>query len=395
MSSILPLPPADVETLRRLGAEFADVARLPIHREKVEMWRRLNDLEPARPMVWINEIPWHEMNTADELTLRCSDAWARDLERTLRRTLCQRPHIPADMRGCPNAQILSGVSPAMHWEFAVRHDLPWLRRWGLDYYGCCEQLDGKLKILRRIPRLRKISVSPWGKLERAARAVGSGCVFSRKPNPAVLAAHGGRPQQARAELVEALGKTRGLSVEVIMKDISTVRYEPQRLWEWQRIAMEEVERFERRWAAGAVRPRAAAVDLAAGRPDNREAQETHGNFGRTEAWPGQRRQGRAGRRGRRDPADRSGPPGGRRGASPCPLPAGRPGRRVRLRGRSRPGAGSRLRKRGPQAKRRRGLRPRRRERAKAQGVRGPPGARACPSLRRRRDGLRGRRRERG
>jgi hypothetical protein len=26
-----------------------------------------------------------------------------------------------------------------------------------------------------------------------------------------------------------------------MKDISTVRYEPQRLWEWARIAMEEVE----------------------------------------------------------------------------------------------------------------------------------------------------------
>jgi hypothetical protein len=29
-------------------------------------------------------------------------------------------------------------------------------------------------------------------------------------------------------------------VEFIMKDISTVRYEPQRLWEWARIATEEV-----------------------------------------------------------------------------------------------------------------------------------------------------------
>jgi hypothetical protein len=27
-----------------------------------------------------------------------------------------------------------------------------------------------------------------------------------------------------------------------MKDISTVRYRPQRLWEWARIAMEEAER---------------------------------------------------------------------------------------------------------------------------------------------------------
>jgi hypothetical protein len=28
-----------------------------------------------------------------------------------------------------------------------------------------------------------------------------------------------------------------------MKDISTVRYEPQRLWEWEKIAMETVEDF--------------------------------------------------------------------------------------------------------------------------------------------------------
>ena len=27
-------------------------------------------------------------------------------------------------------------------------------------------------------------------------------------------------------------------VEVIMKDISTVRYEPQRLWEWSQMATE-------------------------------------------------------------------------------------------------------------------------------------------------------------
>jgi hypothetical protein len=34
-------------------------------------------------------------------------------------------------------------------------------------------------------------------------------------------------------------------VELIMKDISTLRYKPQRLWEWSRIAMEVVEEFAR------------------------------------------------------------------------------------------------------------------------------------------------------
>jgi len=34
-------------------------------------------------------------------------------------------------------------------------------------------------------------------------------------------------------------------VELIMKDISTVRYHPQRLWEWSRIAMEVAEQYAR------------------------------------------------------------------------------------------------------------------------------------------------------
>lgn len=31
------------------------------------MWKKLNGLEKVKPMIWINEIPWHEMNIDDEL----------------------------------------------------------------------------------------------------------------------------------------------------------------------------------------------------------------------------------------------------------------------------------------------------------------------------------------
>jgi hypothetical protein len=85
------------DTLKRLGDDLAAVAALPVHREKAGLWRRLNDLEKTRPMVWINEIPWHEMNVDDELTLRCIDPWARELETRLRRTLYQWRHMPGDM----------------------------------------------------------------------------------------------------------------------------------------------------------------------------------------------------------------------------------------------------------------------------------------------------------
>ena len=65
----------DRDILRRLATEQARIAALPIHHEKAELWRRLNDRQAVRPMVWINEICWNEMNVDDELTLQCQDPW--------------------------------------------------------------------------------------------------------------------------------------------------------------------------------------------------------------------------------------------------------------------------------------------------------------------------------
>jgi hypothetical protein len=88
---------AEKETLRGLAREIAAAAVLPVQREKAGLWRKLNDLQSVRPMVWINEIPWHEMNVDDELTLRTAHPWARELETNLRRTLYQWRHMPGDM----------------------------------------------------------------------------------------------------------------------------------------------------------------------------------------------------------------------------------------------------------------------------------------------------------
>jgi hypothetical protein len=414
------LSQAEKDTLRALGEEIARIAADPVNRERAELWRSLNDLRSERPMVWINEIPWHEMEADAELEPAAKDPWARELETRLRRTiyqwrhmqgdmvvsdfiecplaihstdfgivedvdavktdeasdiksrhfnpqirepediekirmpvvthfkdtteltfgvmnglfkdiipvrkigqthiwftpwdylirwwglgeammdLIQRPRMvhaavermvdawmteldqfveqnllsldcgntrigsggygytdglpggdydpsrvrPHNMWGCSNAQIFSAVSPDMHWEFALEHDMRWLRRWGLTYYGCCEPLDRKIRILKRIPNLRKVSVSPWNDMERMAGELGGDYVFSFKPNPAIFAEDSWNPEKARAELVSVLEKTRGrCHVEIIMKDISTVRYQPRRLWEWARIAEEEAARF--------------------------------------------------------------------------------------------------------------------------------------------------------
>jgi hypothetical protein len=141
------------------------------------------------------------------------------------------------------AQIFAAVSPAMHKEFWLDYAAKWYSRFGLGYYGCCEPLDEKIDIIRDLPHVRKISMSPWVDVERGAERIGGDFVFSRKPSPAFLARDPWDPVAVEADLRETLEACarHGCPVELILKDISTVRYEPQRLWEWAEVAMRVVQ----------------------------------------------------------------------------------------------------------------------------------------------------------
>jgi hypothetical protein len=150
---------------------------------------------------------------------------------------------PHDLWGCATPQIFSEVSPEMHWEFALRHELRWLEQWGLNYYGCCEQLHHKMDLMRLVPKLRKISCSPRADKARMADECGSDYVISLKPNPAILAYDPWNPEVARRELREDLAQLRGCVVEIVLKDISTVRSDPRRLWEWAAIAQAVAAEF--------------------------------------------------------------------------------------------------------------------------------------------------------
>jgi hypothetical protein len=413
------IPRQDRDVLRRLADEWAQIAALPLQAQRADMWRCLNRLERVKPLIWINEIPWHEMNVDDELTLTCEHPFCREHELRMRRELYQWRHMPgdmiiepvfysplvihdtgfgisedvdvaktdeastivsrrfhrqiqeeadlakirtpvvthdaeasardhsllndlvgdllsiqkrgapgfwfapwdelirwwgvqeamldlvlrpelvhqamdrlvsaylsrldqyvaggllslnnhnvrvgsggygysdelprpghdpahiepADLWGCGTAQIFSDVSPEMHVEFALQYERRWMDRFGLTYYGCCEPLHRKLDMLRSLPNLRKISMSPWVDVEYAAQRIGGDYVFSHKPNPALFAEDTFNAGRARQELVDVLDRTRRCCVEVIMKDISTVRYEPQRLWRWAEIAREVTESY--------------------------------------------------------------------------------------------------------------------------------------------------------
>ncbi|NLC68892.1 MAG: hypothetical protein GX754_08995, partial [Clostridiaceae bacterium] len=86
-------------------------------------------------------------------------------------------------------------------------------------------------------------MSPWVNVERGAEGIGRDFVFSRKPSPAYLAESQWDPEVVEKDLVETRDICRkyGCPVEFILKDISTVKYQPQRLWEWAKIAQRVCE----------------------------------------------------------------------------------------------------------------------------------------------------------
>ena len=86
-----------------------------------------------------------------------------------------------------------------------------------------------LDILRRIPKLRKVSMNYRIHVDRGAAAVGSDYVFSYKPNPACFATDAWNLGKARDELRHMLDCTKGGHVEIVMKDISTIAGQPQRV----------------------------------------------------------------------------------------------------------------------------------------------------------------------
>ncbi|NQU11653.1 hypothetical protein HQ590_12740, partial [bacterium] len=139
------------------------------------------------------------------------------------------------------SQETVGVSPAMFEEFVLQYQRPIMDRFGLVCYGCCEPVDNRWHLLRTIPNLRRVSVSPWANRAVMAENLADRYVYSLKPHPGLLAQERFDPEAVRADLRDALTKARGCHLEIIMKDNHTIRNDPRRVTEWCRIAREEIQ----------------------------------------------------------------------------------------------------------------------------------------------------------
>jgi hypothetical protein len=148
-----------------------------------------------------------------------------------------------DMWGFCESQETGQVSPQMFEEFVFQYQLPFLKRFGLNCYGCCEPLDKRWHIVKKAPNLRRVSVSAWADSSKMAEFLSNKYIYSYKPNPADLALHEINEDIIRKKIKDILDITRGCVLEIIMKDNHTLGKNPDNIINWTRIAREEINKI--------------------------------------------------------------------------------------------------------------------------------------------------------
>jgi hypothetical protein len=140
-------------------------------------------------------------------------------------------------------QEMAQVGPDMHDEFVLQYQLPIIEKFGLVAYGCCEDLTNKIDMLRQVPNLRRIAVTPWADVARCAEQIGDDYVYSWRPSPANQVCVQFDPDYIRKTVREAMEATRGCHVDITLKDIQTLEGEPERLREWVQIVRDVTDRY--------------------------------------------------------------------------------------------------------------------------------------------------------
>jgi hypothetical protein len=148
-----------------------------------------------------------------------------------------------DMWGFVESQEMVSVNPDTYAEYVYPYHERIAERFGLNCYGCCEPFNPRWKYIKNLPKLRRVSVSPWADLKMVPVMLEDKFIASVKPNPAHLASSSMNEDVVRGEIRRALETTRGCVVELIMKDNNTLGGNPENAKNWVRIAREEIARI--------------------------------------------------------------------------------------------------------------------------------------------------------
>ena len=139
------------------------------------------------------------------------------------------------------AQSMCGISPTMYEEFVQPYHARLTQHLGQDrvYYHGCEDLTEKIPSILKLPNLRRLHISPWTDLERAAELVGRDFVMEVVPPPETI--YSQTPAEMRAWLERAMDIAGDLVIDLVLGEIETVMGKPGVLSTWAQIAQEVAE----------------------------------------------------------------------------------------------------------------------------------------------------------
>ncbi len=147
-----------------------------------------------------------------------------------------------DMWSSAEAQEMAEVSPEMHNEFILQYEKRLLEPFGLNGYGCCEDLTRKFDYVFTIPNIRRISISPFSDVDKCAEKLQGNYIFSWKPHPSSLVGTF-NSQKVREYIKHTLDVTKDCVIEMILKDTHTCENHPERFTMWTDIARELAENY--------------------------------------------------------------------------------------------------------------------------------------------------------
>jgi hypothetical protein len=140
------------------------------------------------------------------------------------------------------SQEFTLISPAFHEEFLLRYQMPIITQFGRVHYGCCENLTSKIDLLRTIPNLRSIAVTPSADVRACAAKIGRDYVISWRPNPTEVICAGWDESRIRRVIGDGLRACRENIMHIHMKDVETLEGDIRRPERWCRIVREEIDR---------------------------------------------------------------------------------------------------------------------------------------------------------
>lgn len=131
------------------------------------------------------------------------------------------------------SQETTCISPRMFEQFFLPYMAEVSRLFGFIYYGCCEPVHDRWDaIIREIPNVRAVSISPWCDKPLIAEKLGRNVVFSRKPRPAPISGPAADWESLESDAQATIDAARECNLEIIFRDVYRIGNDRTRLRRW-------------------------------------------------------------------------------------------------------------------------------------------------------------------